>query len=205
MLRVPGEAAMTKSVDGSRQPGEVTQLLERWRNGDEMAYDELLPLVYNELRRLANSYLRRERQGHTLEPTALVHEAYMRLDNLKQPEIKDRSHFFAIAARAMRRILVEHARSQLADKRIGAHQRLPLQEAADLTSQTGSPDQVIAVHDALKELLRSHPRCARLVELRFFGGLSEDEAAEVLGASRATLSREWRFARLWLYRRLQPS
>lgn len=189
----------------SWQPGEVTQLLERWREGDELAYDELLPLVYNELRRLANSYLRRERQGHTLEPTALVHEAYMRLDNLHQLEIKDRSHFFAIAARAMRRILVEHARGQLADKRIGAHQRLPLQEATELAAQAGSPDQVIAVHDALQDLLSSHPRCARLVELRFFGGLSEDEAAEVLGASRATVSREWRFARLWLYRRLQPS
>ena len=183
--------------------GEITQLLERWRKGDELAFDELLPLVYGELRQLAGSYLRRERVEHTLQPTALVHEAYLRLGNTAKLDVRDRSHFFAVAARAMRRILVDHARSQRADKRVGAHLKLPLKEAAGMTSNT--PEHIIAIHEALDDLARTHERCAKLVELRFFGGLSEEEASEVLTLSRSTVSREWRFAKLWLSHRIQGS
>jgi RNA polymerase sigma factor (TIGR02999 family) len=181
--------------------GEVTQLLASWRDGDSDAFDRLLPLVYDELHRSAAAYLRRERSDHTLQATALVHEAYLRLANVEELDAHDRFHFYAVAARAMRRILVDHARSQQREKRVGAHRRLPLEEAA-CVPQGHSPDQVIAVHGALQELANSHPRQARLVELRFFGGFSEDEAAEILGVSRATLTRDWRFARVWLYRHL---
>lgn len=180
--------------------GEVTELLESWRDGDEGAFDRLLPLVYDELRKVANAYLRRERQDHTLQTTALVHEAYIRLGNVDVLDAKDRSHFFAVAARAMRRILVDHARSQRAEKRVGAHRRLPLEEAALMPFQ--ATDEVVEVHEALEELAKAHPRQAKLVELRFFGGLSEAEAADLLGLSRATLTRDWRFARLWLHRHI---
>ncbi len=181
--------------------GEITQLLELWRDGDEGAFDRLLPIVYEELHNVAGAYLRRERVDITLQTTDLVHEAYLRLAEVKNLDTKDRSHFFAVAARAMRRILVDHARSQQREKRVGAHRRLPLEEAILVPSN--APDHVIAVHEALEELGRSHPRHAKLVELRFFGGFSETEAAEILEVSRSTLNRDWRFARLWLYRQLE--
>lgn len=180
--------------------GEVTRLLKRWGNGDESAIDALLPLVYDELRGIASAYLARERPGHTLQGTALVHEAYLRLSRVSMFDGTDRSHFFALAARTMRRILVDHARSQLADKRVGAQRRVPLDEARLLAGD--SPEQVVEVHDVLDELKARHPRAGQLVELRFFGGLSEDEAAQVLGVSRSTVTRDWRFAQLWLFRRL---
>ena len=177
---------------------EVTQLLRLWRRGDEGAFDRLLPMVYHELRRTAAAYLNRERVGHSLMATDLVHEAYLRLAGAEKLDTRDRSHFFAVAARAMRRILVDHARSQKSEKRVGAHRRLPLEEAAYLPAD--APSQVLAVHAALEELATTHERQAKLVELRFFGGFSEAEAAEILGLSRATVSRDWRFARVWLRR-----
>jgi RNA polymerase sigma-70 factor (ECF subfamily) len=183
-----------------RRLGEVTVLLKRWGEGDEAAVDELLPLVYRELREIAAAYLAQEREGHTLQGTALVHEAYLRLAQAQALDVKDRLHFFAIAARTMRRILVDHARSQLADKRVGAHRRLPLDEARLLAGD--SSEQVLEIHEVLDELKARHPRQGKLVELRFFGGLSEEQAAQILEVSRATLTRDWRFARLWLFRRL---
>lgn len=181
-------------------PGEVTQLLESWRDGDDSAFDRLLPLVYRDLHRTAGAYLRRERPDHTLQATDLVHEAYLRLAGARTLETKDRSHFFSVAARAMRRILVDHARSQHKEKRVGAHRRLPLEEGALVTK--GTPSEVLAIHEALDELAEDFPRQAKLVELRFFGGFSEREAAEILKLSRATLTRDWRFAKVWLGRRL---
>ena len=183
------------------EPGEVTQLLERWRDGDEGAFDRLLPLVYRDLHRAAGAYLRRERPEHTLQTTDLVHEAYLRLAGVKALETRDRSHFFAVAARAMRRILVDHARSQQKEKRVGAHRRRPLEEG--LLVPAGTPAQVLSIHEALNDLAESHPRQAKLVELRFFGGFSESEVGEILGLSRSTLTRDWRFAKVWLNRRLE--
>lgn len=182
---------------------EVTQLLRLWRGGEEHAFDRLLPMVYDELRRTAAGYLRRERAGHTLGATDLVHEAYLKLANAHALDTEDRSHFFAVAARAMRRILVDHARSQQRDKRVGAHRRLPLEEAAFVPSS--NPGEVLAVHEALDQLATTHPRQAKLVELRFFGGFSEEEAGEILDVSRATMTRDWRFARVWLQRLMERS
>lgn len=179
---------------------EVTQLLHSWRQGRPEALDELLPLVYEELRSLAASYLRRERQGHTLQTTALVHEAYLRLTGGDPIEIKDRGHFFTVAAQAMRRILVDHARRQQAEKRIGAYQRVPLEAAPEPAIELDT--DVLAVHEALEVLSQIHPRQAQLVELRYFGGLSQEEAAEALDISLATLARDWRVARRWLHHRL---
>ena len=180
--------------------GEVTALLQKWKSGDAEVVDELLPLVYEELRALARSCMARERSGHTLSGTALVHEAYLRLSRVASLDVKDRSHFFAVAARTMRRILVDHARSQFAEKRVGAHLRQPI--LAHIDTQATNPETVIAIDDLLDRLKEVKPRAGQLFELRFFGGLSEVEAAEVLGVSRSSLTRDWRFARLWLYRQL---
>lgn len=179
--------------------GEVTQLLERWREGQSEALDELLPLVYEELRRLAAHYLGKERRGHTLQATALVHEAYVRL--LGKPlQVEDRSHFFAVAARAMRRVLVDHARRHQADKRIGPQDKVSLEDGPELSVQ---PDvDVLALHEALERLGQVNPRQAKLVEIRYFGGLKNREAAEVLGVSLGTVERDWQVARLWLHRQL---
>ncbi len=179
---------------------EITQLLKSWREGDSGAPEDLLPLVYRELRVLAASYLRRERAGHTLQTTALVHEAYLRLWGGGTPDVSDRSHFFAVAAQAMRRILVDHARRQQAGKRIGPRQQVPLEEAPEPQAEHNT--NVLAVHEALELLSQISPRQAQLVELRYFGGLSNEEAAEVLGISLATLARDWRIAKRWLYRKL---
>ncbi len=200
MLAVGGPEAGPAEED---RAGEVTRPLKRWGKGDEAALDELWPLIYDELRRVAAAYLSRERTGHTLQGTALVNEAYLRLSRAQAVDADDRRHFFALAARTMRRILVDHARAQLADRRVGAQRRLPLDEARLLAGD--SPDQVIEIHEVLDELKARHLRRGELVELRFYGGLSEEEAAQVLEVSRATVSRDWRFARLWLLRRLTSS
>ena len=179
---------------------EITQLLKSWKSGDSEAPEDLLPLVYRELRVLAASYLRKERAGHTLQTTALVHEAYLRLWSGETPDLTDRSHFFAVAAQAMRRILVDHARRQQAGKRIGAHQVVPLEGMPEPKLDVDT--NVLAVHEALELLSKINPRQAQLVELRYFGGLSNEEAAEVLDISLATLARDWRVAKRWLYRKL---
>ncbi|MCP4899695.1 MAG: sigma-70 family RNA polymerase sigma factor [bacterium] len=180
--------------------GEVTVLLRRWESGDAAAVDELLPVVYNELRALARASMAGERTGHTLSGTALVHEAYLRLSKVADLSFNDRAHFFAVAARTMRRILVDHARSQFAEKRVGAHLRQPILEDVDF--EAPQPETIVAIDELLDRLKEVNPRAGELVELRFFGGLTETETAEVLGVSRSTLTRDWRFARLWLYRQL---
>ena len=180
--------------------GEVTKLLQRWKDGDAEAVDKLFHLVYQELRAIAQVYLSRERPGHTLSGTALVHEAYLRLSKIRKLDINDRSHFFSIAARAMRRILVDHARSRLAGTRIGPNQCVTLIDQID--APTPPPETVIAVDQLLDRLRGVNERAARVVELRFFGGLSELEAAEVLGTSRSSMSRDWKFARIWMLRQL---
>jgi RNA polymerase sigma factor (TIGR02999 family) len=179
---------------------EVTQLLLAWGNGDKAALDRLMPLLYDELRRLAASYLRRERDGHTLETSALAHEAYMRLVDQNLVQWRNRAHFFGIAAQMMRRILVDHARSHRYAKRGGGARRVSLDEAPQLGVQR-APD-LVALDDALQALAQVDPEKARIVELRFFGGLTTEEVAEVMGVSTATVTRHWRLARAWLYRAL---
>ncbi len=180
-----------------REPETVTALLREWRRGDRTALDRLMPLVYDELRRLAADFLARERPDHTLQPTAVVHEAYVRLVGREAPTIRDRVHFLAIAARLMRQILVDHARSRNAAKRGGGAPRLSLDEAV-LTSKRGP--ELIALDDALTALAALDARQSQVVELRFFGGLSISETAEVVGVAEATVKREWDSARAWLRR-----
>ncbi len=186
-------------MTGATSPGHVTRLFSRWRAGDEDASVELLPRVYDELRRLANSYLRRERPGHTLQPTELVNEAFLRLiDN--DLEALDRAHFFALAARAMRRVLVDHARRLQANKRFAPEDRVTLLTRI-LSAKDESVD-LLDIHHALERYIEIAPRPAELVELRYFGGLTNPEAAEVLGVSLGTIERDWRLARVWLRREL---
>jgi len=177
---------------------DITALLLDWGNGDKAALDELIPLVYEELRRMAHQYMRRERPGNTLQTSALINEAYIRLVDYKRMHWRDRAHFFAVAAQAMRRILIERARSRRRDKRGGAAQRVSLDEAADLVAERAAG--LIALDAALTQLSAIAPRKGQVVELRYFGGLNIDEAAEVLGVSSPTVQREWRAAKAWLYR-----
>jgi RNA polymerase sigma factor (TIGR02999 family) len=181
-------------------PPTITQLLVNWSEGDREALDQILPLVYDELRRLARSYLRRERPDHTLQATALVHEAYIRLIDQHSVTWQNRAHFFGIASQMMRRILVNHALSRAAAKRGGLAQKLSLDEAAGQGAQ--SEVDLIALDRALKELEALDTRQSKIVELRYFAGLSIEETAEVLGLSPATVKREWATARLWLRRQI---
>jgi RNA polymerase sigma factor (TIGR02999 family) len=184
----------------SDQPGHVTQLLERWGGGDQSALDELTPLVYAELRQLAAAYLRRERPGHTLQTTALIHEAYLKLVGQRHGRWQGRKHFYGIAARLMRQVLVEHARRHQAEKRGGGRVAVTLGHADEVA---GAPEvDILAVHEALERLAAFDAQQARIVELRFFGGLSIEETAEALGVGHATVEREWGMARAWLRKEL---
>jgi RNA polymerase sigma factor (TIGR02999 family) len=180
----------------------VTQLLIDWSKGDQAALDKLMPLVYSELRRLASNYLRRERVGHTLQPTALVNEAYLKLVDQRNAKWQNRAQFFGIAAQLMRRILVDHARQHQAVKRGGSDQkRLSITSAEVLIKQ---PElDLLALNEALDELGRMDPQQSRIVELKFFGGLSIEEIAEVLGIGHATVERDWKMARAWLRKQLE--
>jgi RNA polymerase sigma-70 factor, ECF subfamily len=178
--------------------GEVTQLLHGVRMGDESAVDRLAPLVYEELRRVARGIFRRERADHTLQPTALVHEVFMKLVDESDVNWQSRAHFMAIAARAMRRVLVDHSRAQSAEKRGGGNELVPLDQAV-VYSEDRSPE-ILLLDRALDELAALDPRQARIVELRFFGGLTGEEIAEAVGISTATVTRELRVAQAWLYR-----
>ena len=180
---------------------DVTRLLVRLTDGDRAVLDDLLPLIYGELRRLAASYLRRERAGHTLQPTALVHEAYLRLVDQTQVRWQNRAHFFGVAAQMMRRILVDHARASVAAKRGGDVERLSLDENIDVTGERAR--ELVALDEALERLAEIDPEKSRVVELRFFGGLSVEETAEVLGVSAPTVKRHWRMAKAWLYGQMQ--
>jgi len=182
---------------------EVTRLLKEWGDGRQEALDRLLPQIYAELRRLASSYLRRERHDHTLQPTALVHEAFIKLVDQRAVRWQNRAHFFGIAAQAMRRILVDHARAHAADKRGSGERAVPLDEAL---VAIGAPDvDVLALDEVLTRLASLDPQQSRVVELRFFGGLTMEETAEVMNISPATVGREWTLAKAWLYAELSRS
>jgi RNA polymerase sigma factor (TIGR02999 family) len=181
-------------------PDQLTQLLVRWRGGDREALDALMPLVYDELRRLAHYYLQRERSDHTLQSTALVHEAYMRMLGQNLPDWQNRAHFFGVAARLMRQILAEYARSHQAAKRGGDACKVTLDEGALVPQKTDV--DVIQLDDALQDLAKLDEQQSRIVELRFFAGLSIDDTSEVLGISPATVAREWTTARIWLHREI---
>ena len=181
---------------------DVTGLLLSWRQGDAAALDRLVPLVYDELRRVARRHLRREQPGHALQATALVHEVYLRLVDVDQLTLKNRTHFFAVAAKLMRQILVDHARRQHADKRGGGATMMSLDDVSP-AAQSASVD-VLALDQALAALASIDARQSHVVELRFFAGFNIDEAAEALGMSPATVEREWALAKAWLFRRLSP-
>jgi len=172
-------------------------MLKLWSEGDTQILDNLMPLVYEELRRQASRFLRKERAGHTLQTTALIHEAYLKLIDQKNVEWQSRAHFFAIASTAMRRILVDYARTRNREKRGGSAENLPLDEAYQVSSKEKSLD-LVALDEALTRLAKIDPRQARIVELRYFSGLDNDETAEVLGVSNATVRRDWNFAKAWL-------
>lgn len=178
----------------------VTRLLQRWQDGERSALDQITPLIYRELRRIAASHLRRERSDHTLRPTELLHEAFLHLIKQQDQSWKNRAHFFGVAAHLMRHILVDHARAKNSEKRGGGVQKVALDEAL---SEAGSrPAQLIALDDALQELEKLDPRKGRIIELRFFGGLSIEETAVAAGISTATVSREQRMAEAWLQRQM---
>ena len=183
---------------------DVTRLLHDWSAGDAEAPALLMPLVYDELRRLAREYLRRERSGHTLQPTALIHEAYLRMVDQTEASWQNRAHFFGSAARAMRRILVEHARSRQAAKRGGGVPRLSLDAADGVAAPSGETD-LVALDGALQSFAISYPRQSEVVELKFFGGLEAREIADVLQVSEKTILRDWNFAKLWLQRELSSA
>ncbi|HEX8197155.1 MAG TPA: sigma-70 family RNA polymerase sigma factor [Pyrinomonadaceae bacterium] len=181
------------------EPKDVTQLLIRLTDGNTQVLDDLLPLIYGELRQLANRYLRRERSDHTLQPTALVHEAYLKLVDQKNVRWQNRAHFFGVAANMMRRILVDHARKHTADKRGGDAEVLPLEEEILVVSSDEKSMELLALDEALENLAKIDEQKSRIVELRYFGGLSVEETAEVLGVSPITVKRQWRMAKAWLY------
>src|SRR5947207_277276 len=184
----------------SVSPHRVTQLLQQWSHGDDSALAELTPLVYEELRRLAHRSMEGERPGHTLQTTALVNEAYLRLADQSNPNWQSRAHFFAVAARAMRRILVNYAKSSRAQKRGGGGLKVELDEAALVSPEQSN--EIVDLHEALERLAALDSRKAQVVELKYFGGLNYDEMAEVLKVSRVTVRRDWEFAKLWLYTEL---
>jgi RNA polymerase sigma factor (TIGR02999 family) len=184
----------------SISPQRVTQLLAHWSHGDDAALGELTPLVYEELRRLAHHFMEGQRPEHTLQTTALVNEAYLRLADQTNPRWQNRAHFFAVAARAMRQILVSYARSQRAQKRGGGAFKMELDEAALVSPEESK--EIIYLHEALERLATLDSRKAQVVELKYFGGLTYDEIAEVLKISQVTVRRDWEFARLWLYTEL---
>jgi RNA polymerase sigma factor (TIGR02999 family) len=184
---------------GARRTPDITELLVAWSGGDRSALDQLAPVVYEELRRLARALMARERPGHTLQTTALVNEAYLRLVDCNRMRWQDRAHFFAVSAQMMRRVLVDHARRQNL-KRGGGLRRVSLDEAADIGIDRAA--EFVAIDDALNTLAEIDPRKASVVELRFFGGLSVEETAEVLKLAPITVIRDWNMARAWLYREL---
>jgi RNA polymerase sigma-70 factor (ECF subfamily) len=183
------------------EPSSLTQLLRDVKDGDKQAVDQLVPVAYAELRRLADSYLRRERSDHTLQPTALVHEAYMRLVGQDQPDYRNRAHFFGVAAQLMRQILVDHARMRNAGKRGGGEAKLGLEAVAQ--SSDSRPDAFLDLDRALSKLEERDPRKARVIEMRFFGGLTAEESAKLMDVSVETIRRDLRLGQAWLQRELE--
>ena len=199
----------TEATTGQRTPhrshadrsDDVTDLLRAWGNGDRQALDALLPIVYGELRRTADAFLRSERSDHTLQPTALVHEAFLRLVNLDRTDWRGRRHFYSLAAAIMRRILVDYARKRAYAKRGGADRTLSLDEVAEPPAYV--PENLLKVDDLLRDLARIDPEKVKLVQLRYFAGLSIEETADVLRCSRASVIRRWRLTKAWLHRELE--
>src|SRR6266545_4050135 len=194
-----------QTLAGTRRLGqhEVTQLLADWSQGDRAALDKLTPLVYEELRRLAHRYMEGQRPDHTLQTTALVNEAYLRLADQKRANFTNRSHFFAVAAKAMRQILVDHAKAAERQKRGGGAAKVQLEEAALISP--AQPREILELNDALERLAMLDSRKADVVELRYFGGLKQGEIAEVLKISKITVRRDWVFAKAWLYSELRSA
>ena len=185
------------------QANEITEQLIAWSKGDETALDALIPAVYQELRRMADYYLRGENVGHSLQPTALVHEAYLRLIDQTKVDWQNRAHFFGVAAQMMRRILVDHAKAKHRVKRGGTATKVSLDETVNLSSDRAA--ELVALDDALKVLDELDERKSRIVELRYFGGLTVDETAQVLGVSDKTVMRDWNLAKAWLYQQLSQT
>jgi RNA polymerase sigma-70 factor (ECF subfamily) len=179
----------------------LTELLVEWRDGDKAALDRLMPLVYDELRRIAHRYVQHERDGHTLQTSALVNEAYLRFAGQRKVDWQNRAHFFAVTAQVMRHILIDHARRRRYAKHGGEVRQVPIQDAAEMSLQRAA--ELIALEEALDELAKFDGRKSRVVELRYFGGLSLEETAEVLEISLMTVRRDWRAAKAWLYRRMK--
>ncbi len=184
-----------------QNPKQITALLQDWSNGNAEVLEDLMPLVYDELRRQAARFLRKERPDHTLQATALIHEAYLKLIGQKDVEWENRNHFFAIASTAMRRILVDHARERHRQKRGGSEGNLPLEVAINISASEKNID-LIALDEALNRLAKMNARQARVVELRYFSGLSNDETAEILGVSYSTVRNDWNIARAWLKQKI---
>jgi RNA polymerase sigma factor (TIGR02999 family) len=186
------------------QTRNITMVLKAWSDGDNNAADRLMPLVYDGLRKIAAQYLRKERGDHTFQPTALVHEAYLKLIDVSDANWQDRAHFFAAASTMMRHILVDHARARLTDKRGGDFQKIELDEAISFSDKKGEKNlDILALDEALNQLAEFDEQQSRIVELRFFGGLTVEETAEVLKISPATVKREWALAKAWLYSRMK--
>jgi RNA polymerase sigma-70 factor, ECF subfamily len=183
----------------------ITSLLLDWRDGDLAAYEQLVPLVYEELYRIARRQMSKERREHTLQPSALVNEAFIRLIDCDQVNWQNRQHFFSLAAKVMREVLVNYAVSRTRQKRGGSRQRLTFDETLVSNTTGMALDDLLAINEALEQLGQEDERCARVVELMFFGGLTEKETADELGVSERTVKREWRYARLWLRRQLTSS
>jgi RNA polymerase sigma factor (TIGR02999 family) len=181
---------------------QVTRLLQRFHDGDRRALDELMPLVYDELRRIARSFMRRQHPGHTLQPTALVNEAFIKLFRDASPRVEDRAHFLALMSRVMRQVLVDHARAQVADKRGGGGARVPIDSNLGIAALDGEPLQLLDLHRALETLERDNPSLARIVEMHYFGGLTAEEVALATGRSAHVVRHEIRAARAWLRREL---
>jgi RNA polymerase sigma-70 factor, ECF subfamily len=189
--------------DPSRSPHEITQLLAEWSDGNQTALEKLYPLVYDELHRMARQYMNRERKGHTLQTTALINEAYVRLVDQKHVHWENRAHFFAISAQIMRRILIDHARRHAYAKRGGGAQKVPLDETAIIADESASG--LLLLDEALNRLAEIDLRRSQVVELRYFGGLNNEEISGVLKISENTVTRDWNMARAWLYQELSGS
>jgi RNA polymerase sigma-70 factor (ECF subfamily) len=208
-INLTGFNVLDLGFKSSRHAGEVmaasrhqvTELLRQWKSGDEEALDKLTPLIYDELHRLAHQFISRERTGHTLQTTALVNEAYLRLVEQNDVDWESRAHFFAVSAQVMRHILVDYARQHAAAKRGGQIQRVTLDGEVIVSRERAA--ELVALDEAMQALHEIYPRRSKVVELRYFGGLNNKEASQVLKVSEATIERDWRFAKAWLYRELQ--
>ena len=201
--REPGMAGTDSTTADKPGPQKVTRLLAAWGRGDRLALEKLTQLVYDELRQLAHRYMKRQRHDHTLQTTALVNEAYLRLAGQREPNFANRVHFLAVAARAMRQILVDHARTTLRQKRGAGAQKVELDEAASVSAEPTR--ELLDLDEALEKLSALEERKARVVELKYFGGLKHEEIAEVLAVSEVTVRRDWTFSRAWLYAELSQA